>query len=373
MKYKQEDLDSLRQKIDYLENKLEKVLSSKNSLQAIQVTGALKINQIKILQVSLKQLVNIYNEQQENSRVFVNDLFALLNKIENEVKKNSQKNWQLESKYNEQFKIQSEKLNNVNNGLKIINRNIKDLQSSQAKLSKLTKIFVGLGTTLAFAAAVILHLGNRQINQLNANSNQLQNKINQLQNKITTLEDSIGRNIVNLLQEKKITVKAVGTGITRIELEICPNTDIEHRLTVLIPAGSFFDSNYEKSQSASELASLVSTKDESIILTRDKCSSLTIPSLATSLNKKFPKHEDALLVRQKYWHQDIKNLINLIANNPTQLNDFESMIIQQAAVLILTENTDYESLEQFDSFVPFSQNIDYVQTISPNQTLNGQC
>ena len=65
MNNKQENVDSLYQKVNELENKLENLLNSqvpnKQNL-AIEVNGSLEINQMKILQVSCKQLINIYND-----------------------------------------------------------------------------------------------------------------------------------------------------------------------------------------------------------------------------------------------------------------------------------------------------------------------
>ncbi len=320
-----------------------------------------------------------FDEQQEKSRVVENELFTFIKKIEKETIKKSKQALHSVSKYDSHLKEQLTKINNTNNELETtkIKTNIKieNLQSRQKKIDKKIKIFVGLGTVIAIAAATILYLGNRQINQLNttldrldANLNQLNTNSNKLQDKIIALEDKTGRNIVNLLQEKKITVKAKGTGLTKIELEICPNINIEHQLTVLIPAGSFYESTSENFESAS----LITTRNESVIFTRDRCSSLIIPSLTTSFNKKLPQSKDTLTVKRKDWQPNVKKLLNLIAKDYTQLNDFESIMIQQTAILILAENADYESLEKFNAFVSFSQNIDYVETINPNQTLNGQ-
>ena len=65
MNNKQENVDSLHQKVNELENKLENLLNSQVSKKqnlAIEVNGSLEINQMKILQVSCKQLINIYND-----------------------------------------------------------------------------------------------------------------------------------------------------------------------------------------------------------------------------------------------------------------------------------------------------------------------
>ncbi len=65
MNNKQENVDSLHQKVNELENKLENLLNSQVSKKqnlAIEVNGSLEINQMKILQVSCQQLINIYND-----------------------------------------------------------------------------------------------------------------------------------------------------------------------------------------------------------------------------------------------------------------------------------------------------------------------
>lgn len=128
----------------------------------------------KIAPSSNSSFVSKVDDKQENSRVLDNDFFTLLKRIENETRNNSHKNWQLACKYDEQFKVQSQK---YNNNLKTVNRKIKDIKSSQTKLNDVTKKIIGLGTAIAVTAAIVLYLENRQISQLITEVNQIDSKV----------------------------------------------------------------------------------------------------------------------------------------------------------------------------------------------------
>ena len=234
-----------------------------------------------------------------------------------------------------------------------------------------TKLFIGAGTTIALFILTILVLGIRLISQMNTYSSKLEERIELLE-RLAILENKIGENIVDLLEQKKITIEAKGTGITLVGVEICQKKEVDNKLNVLIPAGTLF-SQYETEliKPIKEVSPLISTKVETIFLRKGQCSSLRIPSVSIYSNRQFPQVEDTLILKQGFKEKEIKKLINLLAKNPVQLSNFESILIQQASMWILTNNLDYEQLGSLNLFPTFSRNLNFDRKISSNQTING--
>ena len=139
-----------------------------------------------------------------------------------------------------------------------------------------------------------------------------------------------GRDITDLLKEKKVEIETQGSGIQNVIVRI--RRLVTYPITVIIPVGTFFVSRSSSSQN------MVATEESKLALTSSDW--LWVMSSVVSANRlrSIPGQKDSFSV-QKSPDQD--ELVRLM---PVLDRAGVSFTVRQAAVWIVTDNASYSDL-----------------------------
>lgn len=148
--------------------------------------------------------------------------------------------------------------------------------------------------------------------------------------KLILKEIKEGRDIVDLISEKKIEVQSQGCGISSVSMKIRRLT--EYPLTVNIPVGSYFVSSNSSAQN------MVSTSSKSVALINKDWETVSSPAACANRERDVPTGSDYFLVRRSPNSEELIRLMPVLekagVNEETR----------QAAVWIVTDNADYFDL-----------------------------
>ncbi len=139
-----------------------------------------------------------------------------------------------------------------------------------------------------------------------------------------------GQDIVTLLREKKIEVKASGSGIDEVSVRI--RKLVPYSLTVRIPVGSFFVSANSAAQN------MVTTAESKIRLTSDEWEFVSPDAACANRPRDIPGSSDNFTVQRSPQQAELAKLMPVL--NRVRV-DTET---RQAAVWIVTDNADYSDL-----------------------------
>jgi hypothetical protein len=139
-----------------------------------------------------------------------------------------------------------------------------------------------------------------------------------------------GRDIVDLLREKKIEVQATGSGIDEVSVRI--RKLVPYSLTVRIPVGSFFVSANPSAQN------MVTTAESRIRLTSNEWESASPDAACANRPRDIPGRGDAFTVQRSPNQAELARLMPVLDKARV---DTET---RQAAVWIVTDNADYSDL-----------------------------
>ncbi len=139
-----------------------------------------------------------------------------------------------------------------------------------------------------------------------------------------------GRDIVDLLKEKKIEVKASGSGITEVSVRI--RKLVPYSLTVRIPVGSLFVPANASAQN------MVTTTESKVRLTSNEWSFVSPDAACANRPKDIPGGSDTFTVNRSPKQAELARLMPVL--NQARV-DTET---RQAAVWIVTDNADYNDL-----------------------------
>ncbi len=139
-----------------------------------------------------------------------------------------------------------------------------------------------------------------------------------------------GRDIVDLLREKKIEVQATGSGIEQVSVRI--RKLVPYSLTVRIPVGSFFVSANPSAQN------MVTTAESRIRLTSNEWEFASPDAACANRPRDIPGLGDAFTVQRSPNQAELARLMPVLDNARV---DTET---RQAAVWIVTDNADYSDL-----------------------------
>jgi hypothetical protein len=142
--------------------------------------------------------------------------------------------------------------------------------------------------------------------------------------------DFAGRDIVDLLNEKKIEIQPQGNGIQRVSLRI--RRLVPHSFTVRIPAGTFFVSSNPSSQN------MVTTRESKVQVVTDEWVSASVIAACANRPRHVPGSGDSFTVMRSPNQEELTKLMPVL--DSAQL-DTET---RQAAVWIVTDNADYGDL-----------------------------
>jgi ankyrin repeat protein/outer membrane protein assembly factor BamD (BamD/ComL family) len=139
-----------------------------------------------------------------------------------------------------------------------------------------------------------------------------------------------GRDITDLLKEKKVEIETQGSGIQNVIVRI--RRLVTYPITVRIPVGTFFVSRSSSSQN------MVATGESKLALTSSDWRWVMPSVVSANRLRSIPGQRDAFSV-QKSPNQD--ELVRLI---PVLERAGVSFIVRQAAVWIITDNASYSDL-----------------------------
>lgn len=139
-----------------------------------------------------------------------------------------------------------------------------------------------------------------------------------------------GRDIVDLLKEKKIEVQATGGGIEKVSVRI--RKLVPYSLTVRIPVGSFFVSANPSTQN------MVTTAENKVRLTSDDWLSELLDAACANRPRDIPGTGDSFTVLRSPQQAELAKLMPVLDKARV---DPET---RQAAVWIVTNNADYSDL-----------------------------
>lgn len=144
------------------------------------------------------------------------------------------------------------------------------------------------------------------------------------------LLDMDGRNLTELIAEKKVEVMVSGMSIDSIKVRL-------HRLTrydigVMIPAGTLFVSRKKSVQN------MVATGSKTITLDADAWFSTDVPVACTNKSRDIPCDADSFSVQASPFQKSLGKLIPVLDEEKC------SFPVIQAAVWIITDNANYDGL-----------------------------
>jgi ankyrin repeat protein len=139
-----------------------------------------------------------------------------------------------------------------------------------------------------------------------------------------------GRDIVDLLHEKKIEIQARGDGIRQVSVRM--RRLVPYSIVVRIPVGSFFVSSNPSAQN------MVTTGESKVELTTQEWVSVLPDAACANRPRHIPGSSDAFTVLRSPHQSELAKLMRVLekARVDTQTT--------QAAVWIVTDNADYNDL-----------------------------
>jgi len=139
-----------------------------------------------------------------------------------------------------------------------------------------------------------------------------------------------GQDIMDLLEEKKIEIRAQGDGIQRVSLSI--RKLVPYSVVVRIPAGSFFVSSNPSAQN------MVTTSEGKVQLTTEEWVSASLGAACANRPKHIPSGTDTFTVLRSPNQAELAKLMPVV--DKAQVNTET----RQAAVWIVTDNANYSDL-----------------------------
>jgi hypothetical protein len=148
--------------------------------------------------------------------------------------------------------------------------------------------------------------------------------------KVALAELVEGRDIVDLLREKKIEVEAEGSGIESVSVRL--RRLVPQALTVRIPVGTFFVSANPDAQN------MVTTEAASVALTTTDWTPMSVSAACANRPRDIPGEGDTFSVQRSPRQAELARLMPALAAAGV---DSET---RQAAVWIITDDADYDDL-----------------------------
>lgn len=146
----------------------------------------------------------------------------------------------------------------------------------------------------------------------------------------TLKEFNEGRDIVDLLQEKRIEMDAYGSGIKYVGLRV--RKLVPYPLTVRIPVGSYFVPANLGAQN------MVATSEEKVRLLADDWKSTLVNVACANRPRGVPGSSDTFSVQRSPQQEELVKLMPALDRAGVEFP------VRQAAVWIVTDNADYNDL-----------------------------
>jgi hypothetical protein len=139
-----------------------------------------------------------------------------------------------------------------------------------------------------------------------------------------------GRDIVDLLNERKIEIQVRGSGIQRVSVGM--RKLVPYPVIVRIPAGSFFVSSNASAQN------MVTTSESKVQLSAEGWVDVSVDAACANRPKHIPASDDAFTVLRSPHQEELVKLMPVLDRSRVDT------ITRQAAVWIVTDNADYNDL-----------------------------
>ncbi len=139
-----------------------------------------------------------------------------------------------------------------------------------------------------------------------------------------------GRNIVDLLSEKKIEIETQGSGIQNVQVRM--RSLVPYPITVRIPVGSYFVSSRQSSQN------MITTAESRVRLTGDGWRSVSVSAACANMPRDIPGSEDTFTIQRSPHQEELARLIPVLDKAGV------NFATRQAAVWIVTDNASYSDL-----------------------------
>jgi hypothetical protein len=156
------------------------------------------------------------------------------------------------------------------------------------------------------------------------------------------LADIEGRDIVDLLAEKKVEARATGSDIRSVTLEL--RRLVSHPIRVVVPVGTFFVSRDGSSQD------MVTVAGDDVTLTGDDWVSTSVQAACAALHLDIPTDEVGFTIRRAPSQRELQKLMPVLDRAGTDQD------VRQAAVWILSDDASYEdlgTLVETSAYTPF--------------------
>lgn len=144
------------------------------------------------------------------------------------------------------------------------------------------------------------------------------------------ISDMEGRDIVELLNEKKIEVETTGSGIQRVSLKV--RRMVQYPLKLRVPVGTYFVSRKSSSQN------MVTTASNEQTLANENWFSLSVSAACANRSRDIPGRSDSFTIQRSPHQDELAKLIPVLDKARVPY------AIRQAAVWIVTDNADYGDL-----------------------------
>lgn len=139
-----------------------------------------------------------------------------------------------------------------------------------------------------------------------------------------------GRDIVDLLKEKKVEVKTTGSGIQNVSVTM--RKLVPYALTARIPVGTFFVSASTSAQN------MVTTAETKVRLETNEWKEVSPDAACANRPRDIPSSDDKFTVQRSPHQAELAKLMPVL--DRAQVNTET----RQAAVWIVTDNADYDDL-----------------------------
>jgi hypothetical protein len=147
---------------------------------------------------------------------------------------------------------------------------------------------------------------------------------------LVLIEITEGRDIIDLLREKKIEIETQGSGIKSVGVRI--RKLVPYPITVRVPVGSYFVSSRQSAQN------MVTTAESKVRLTRNDWQRVSVSAACANRPRDIPGSGDTFTVQRSPHQAELARLLPVLDNAGVPY------AVHQAAVWIVTDNADYSDL-----------------------------
>jgi outer membrane protein assembly factor BamD (BamD/ComL family) len=144
------------------------------------------------------------------------------------------------------------------------------------------------------------------------------------------LQDIEGRNIVELIEKKRIEVESNGSGIQSVSIRL--RKTVSYPVKVLIPPGTYFVSSSMSAQN------MVTTDEDSVYLSSNGWEERTLAAACANRPRDIPGEEDTFSVQRSPNQEELARLMPVLKKANV------SYATRQAAVWIVTDDASYDDL-----------------------------